>query len=141
RRVAPGTEIDLSYPVAADVGFGIDEFSERTCVDLSADPPEMALAAPLVSQGEHDPGLAACHGDGAPFGDGIGDRLVEKYVLGRRGGGTRGFQMRVVRRGVDDRLDCAIFQDGLVDRRRPAAVVGGAGPASLFVAGVSGYVF
>ena len=98
----------------------------------------MALAAPLVSQGEHDPGPAACLGDRAPFGDGIGNRLVEKHVLGRRGGGARGFQMRVVRRGVDDRLDCAIFQDRLVARRRLAAVFGGEGPAFLFGARVAG---
>src|SRR5439155_9516002 len=97
----------------------------------------MALATALVTQGEHDARLAAGLGDGAPLGNGVGDRLVEKNMLAGRRRGARRLKVRVVRRGVDDRLDCAIVEDSLVARRRFAPVLRGERFALVFRARVA----
>src|SRR5260370_37429357 len=68
----------------------------------------------------------------------MGDRLVEKHVFPRASCLARGFQMRVVWRGVDDRLDCAIFQGSRVAGRRPAVVFRGEGLSLAFGARVAG---
>ena len=88
--VAPGGQIDLAEPVAADVGLGVDELAERAGVDLLLHPAEVALAPALVAERQHHAGLAADLGDGAAVGDGVGDRLVEEDVLAGRGRGAGG---------------------------------------------------
>ena len=88
--IAPGGQIDLAEPVAADIGFGVDQLAEHAGVDLLPDPAEMALAPALIAQRQHHAGLAADLGDGAALRDGVGDRLVEKDVLAGGGRLPRG---------------------------------------------------
>ena len=108
--VAPGVEVDLAQPVAADVGFRVHQLAELALDDLLLDQPEVGFAPPLVAEGENHLGIAARLGEGAGVGDRVGDRLVEKDMLacGRRG--ARRLQVRGIRRGVDDRLDALIAQ-------------------------------
>src|SRR6266487_4718453 len=89
----------------------------------------MAFAPPLVAEREHDSGFAAGLGDRPPLRDGVGDRLVEKNMLARRRRAASRLEVRVVRRGVDDRLDRAVLQDRLVAWRRSATVLRGEGLA------------
>ena len=126
-RVAPRAGLELAQPVAADVALGIDELAEHPIVDLAAYPPKMAFAAALVAEGEHNTCFPAGSREGARVGNRVGDGLVEKHMLARSGGGTRGFEVYVVRRRIDDRLDFAVFQYGLVAGRRAAAILGGEG--------------
>ena len=127
--VAPGREIDLAQPVAADVRLGIDQLAEHAGIDLLLHPAEVALAPALIAERQHDAGLAAHLADRAPVGDRVRDRLVEEHMLARRRGGACGLEMHVVRRRVDDRVDRRIGQHLFVARRRPALVFGGKGGA------------
>src|SRR5215469_9674957 len=47
--VTPRTQVDLSEPIAADVGLGVDELAERARVDLAANVAKLALPASLVA--------------------------------------------------------------------------------------------
>ena len=98
----------------------------------------MALAPALIAERQHHAGLAAHLADRAAVGHGVGDRLVEEHVLAGRGRGARGFEMHVVRRGVDDRLDGGIGEHLVVARRRPAFVFCGERRALVGRAGVAG---
>src|SRR5690348_11117128 len=100
RGVAPRGGVDLAETVAADVRFGVDETSERAFVDPVPYPAEVALAPPLVAEGEHDAGFAAGPADGPAVAHRVGDRLVEKHVLARARRRPGGFQMDVVGRRV-----------------------------------------
>ena len=136
--IPPRPEIDLADAIAADVRLCIDELSERARVDPFPDPSELALAATLIADREHDARLAADGGDRSSVGDGIGDRLVEKHVLAGTRRSTRCFEMHVVRRRVDDRLDRVVAQNRLVTRCRPATVLGGESLAFFVRARVAG---
>src|SRR5262245_65580356 len=98
----------------------------------------MALAAALVAERENYFRLPADLRDRSALGHRVGDRLVEEDVLAGLGRGARRLQVRVVRRGVDDRFDRAIFQDRLVARRRGALVLRGAGIALVLRAREAG---
>jgi hypothetical protein len=135
--IAPRRQVDLAQPVAADVGFGVDELAEVAIVDLLLDPAEMALAAALIAERENDAGAAAGLGDGAAVGDVVGDRLVEEHVLARLGGSAGSGEMHVVRRGVDDGFDLRVGQHLFVARGGFAAVFLGEGGALVLRSGVT----
>src|SRR5438067_9821140 len=97
----------------------------------------MTLPAPLVSERQDYSFFPTELGDDPPFGHGVGDRLVEEDVLARERSRERGLDVRAVRRGVDDRLDAAVLQNGLVIRRSGTTVLGGKGPPLLFGARVA----
>src|SRR5580693_4681662 len=84
--VAPGRKVDLAEPVAADIAFRLHQPAEAAGVDLRLDPAELAFAAPLIAEREHDAGRLAQAGDVAALRHTISDRLVEKDMLAGRGG-------------------------------------------------------
>src|SRR6185295_17227593 len=141
RLVAPGAEVDLAGPVAADVRLSVDQPAEGPGVDLLPDPAKLALAAPLVADREHHARLAAGLGKGTRVGDRIGDRLVEKHVLAGacRGGG--GFEMRIVGRRIDYSFDAFVFQNRIKGRRRAATVFRRKRIALFFGSRVAGHDF
>src|SRR5207302_7004070 len=120
RGIAPRAEIDLAEAIAADVRLRVHQSAKF--MDSFFYPPEVAFAAPLVAEGQHHLRPAARVGDRACIGNRVGDRLVEKHMLSRRGRGERGFAVHPVRRGVDDRLDLRVVQDFLVRACGAAAV-------------------
>src|SRR5262249_9086927 len=113
----------------------IDELSEF--LDSLLDPAKMTLAPPLVAEREHDFRLAASLGECTRIGDRVGDRLVEEHVLAGLGRGARGLQVHGIRRGVDDRLDGAIGEHGLVGGIGAAAVLRGELVALVGRAGIA----
>jgi len=121
--IPPRDRIDLAEAVAADVRLRVHQPAEF--INSFFNPPEMALAAPLVTESQHHLRAAARVGDRARIGDRIGDRLVEEHVLSCRGRGERGFAVNPVRRGVDDGLDGAVVQNRLVRSCRATAVLRG----------------
>jgi len=98
----------------------------------------MAFAPALIAECKRNARLPAGLGDLAAVGNGIGDRLVEKDMLAGGCRLTRGLQMNVVRRRVYNGLDVLVGENGLVARRRTAAVFCGEGRALLFGAGEAG---
>ena len=136
--VTPRGEVELAEPVAADIAFRLHQLAEAAGVDLGLDPAEMAFPPALIAERENDTGLLADARDLDAFGDRVGDRLVEEDVLAGRGGEAGGLEMRVVGRGVDDRLDRIVLEDLIVARRRPAAVFCREGAALVFGAGEAG---
>jgi len=122
-RVPPRAHIDLSEPIAADIGLGIYHTSKHAVVNLLPDPTEMRLAAALIPERQDHACAAAGRGERARIRNGIGYRFVEEHVLARPGGGARRLEVRVVRRGVDDGLDAAVVQHRLVARSNVASVL------------------
>src|SRR5262249_59140961 len=105
---APRREVDLAEPVAADIGLGVDQLAEYALVDLLLDKAEMALAASLIAERQHDAGLAGALADSAALGNRVGDRLVEKEGLAGLRRRPPGLEMHVVRGPVDDRHVLAV---------------------------------
>ena len=118
-RIAPRAQVDLAQAIAADVRFGVDEPAEHAVLDLASNPAKLAFLAALVAEREHDTGLAACRGEAARVGDRVRDRLVQKDVLAGLRSLARRVEVHVVRRGIDDRLDRAVFEKRRVARSGP----------------------
>ena len=91
----------------------MDELSEIPFVDLLPNPLKLILPAALVADGEDDTGFAADAGDLFSVRNCVGDRFVEKYRLARLGRRAGGFEVYMVRGGVDDGVDGRVFQDVL----------------------------
>src|SRR5215510_8387454 len=136
--IAPRGEVELSEPVAADIGFRIDNLAENAGIDLLPDIAEMAFAPSLIAEPKHDAGLAGAFRDGKAFGHRIGNRLVEENMLARLGRRPRRLQMDVVGGGIDDRLDGRVGEDRLIARRSLAAVLLGKGPPLVIRSGEAG---
>ena len=122
--ITPRRQIDLAQPVAADVGFGVHHAAELACVDLLSHPPEMALAAALISQRQHDACTAAACGQRPRIGNGVSDGLVQEHVLSRLCRRPGRFQMDAVGRGVDHGFDTPVLEHGFIAWRRIASVLG-----------------
>src|SRR4051795_7145686 len=91
----------------------------------------MALPSTLVAERKHYTGLLAYPCDHPAFIHSIGDRLLEKDVLAGFCRHARGFQVSVIRCGVDYCLNARLFQDRLVARCRRAIVLCREGPALI----------
>jgi len=76
RLIAPGAQIDLAEPIAADVALGLYELAEAAGIDLGFDPAEMTLAPALVAERKHDAGILAYARDLLAFMHRVGDRFV-----------------------------------------------------------------
>src|SRR4051794_22811581 len=81
RRIAPGCQVKLSEPVAADIGFALHDLPKSTSENFRSDPAEVVLASALVTECQHDAMLLANARDGVAVGHTVGNRFVEKDML------------------------------------------------------------
>src|SRR3954452_23858239 len=81
RRIAPGRQVKLSEPVAADIGFALHDLPKSASENFRSDPAEVALASALVAKRQYDAVSLANARDGVAIGHTVGNRFVEKDML------------------------------------------------------------